>query len=189
VDVLSQRFDSYDVPGESIPSQACYDTCLNAWGEETAPAVDAGGITHSFLREPSGRIVQFDPPGAVYGSSPYSINAEGVIIGIFMDGVSNEHGYSRSRDRSFTAFDVPGAAGAEPSTNNAFGEITGDYFDPSNVYHGFLRNRRGDIITFDIPGAGTDPGEGTFSQGLNDLGTVTGPYCDAVTCHGFVWHR
>ena len=152
----------------------------------TAPYVDAGGILHSYLREPSGRIVKFDPPGAVNGSYPYAINAEGAIIGVFVDGVSNEHGFLRGQHGSFTTIDVPGAAGTEPATNNAAGEISGDYFDPGGVYHAFLRNRRGDIVTYDVPGAGTDPGEGTIPTGLNDCGTISGFYCDAVTCHGFV---
>jgi hypothetical protein len=141
------------------------------------------------LREPSGQIIKFDAPDAVNGTYPYSINAEGAIIGPFWDAVSNEHGFLRSRDGSLTTIDVPGAAGTEPGTINAGGEIVGDYLDPSGVYHGFLRNRRGDIITFDIPGAGTGPGEGTIPQPLNNGGTVAGLYCDAVTCHGFVWHR
>ena len=183
------KFTSYEIPGESIPSQACYSLCLNALGEVTAPYVDQGSILHGYLRKPSGQIINFDPPGAVNGTYPTSINPEGAIVGIFWDAVSTEHGFVRSRDGSFTTYDVPGAAGTEGYTNNALGEISGDYFDPSGVYHGFLRARGGDIITFDVPGAGTDPGEGTFPQGLNDRGAVPGFYCDAVTCHGFVRHR
>ena len=95
-----------------------------------------GGILHGYLRKPSGQIVKFDPPGAVNGTYPNSINPEGAIIGFFWDAVSTEHGFLRSRDGSFTTFDVPGAAGTEPATNNARGEIVGDYFDPSGVYHG-----------------------------------------------------
>ena len=39
----------------------------------------------------------------------------------------------------------------------------------------------GDVITFDVPGAlGTQP------SGINSAGVITGTYCDAVTCHGFL---
>ena len=113
------KFTSYDIPGEAIPSQACYVTCLNALGEVTAPYVDQGGILHGYLRKPSGQIVKFDAPGAVNGTYPLSINAEGAIIGPFWDTVSTEHGFLRSQDGSFTTIDVPGAAATEPATNNA----------------------------------------------------------------------
>jgi hypothetical protein len=46
------------------------------------------------------------------------------------------------------------------------------------------------IITFDAPGAGTGPGQGTFLQTnpgtINPAGAITGFYCDAINCHGFL---
>jgi hypothetical protein len=43
------------------------------------------------------------------------------------------------------------------------------------------------IITFDAPGAGTGSGQGTFSQGVSDLGITYGYYIDGSgVAHGFL---
>ena len=43
------------------------------------------------------------------------------------------------------------------------------------------------IITFDAPGAGTGSGQGTFSQGISDLGITYGYYIDGNgVAHGFL---
>jgi hypothetical protein len=43
------------------------------------------------------------------------------------------------------------------------------------------------ITTFDAPGAGTDPGQGTYPNGINSLGAIVGWYVDASNVnHGFV---
>jgi len=43
------------------------------------------------------------------------------------------------------------------------------------------RDRRATIITFDAPGA-----VATFPFAINPAGAITGYYCDAITCHGFL---
>ena len=42
------------------------------------------------------------------------------------------------------------------------------------------------ITTFDAPGAGTGALQGTRALAINPSGTITGFYCDAVGCHGFL---
>jgi hypothetical protein len=43
------------------------------------------------------------------------------------------------------------------------------------------------LTTFDAPGAGTSAGQGTYPQGINVAGSITGVYFDANTAyHGFV---
>lgn len=42
------------------------------------------------------------------------------------------------------------------------------------------------LIKFDVAGAGTGSGQGTLPFAISPNGTVTGFYCDAVTCHGFL---
>src|SRR5207253_6770055 len=43
------------------------------------------------------------------------------------------------------------------------------------------------ITTFDAPGAGTGPGQGTFANGMNALGAITGFTRDANNArHGFL---
>jgi hypothetical protein len=54
------------------------------------------------------------------------------------------------------------------------------------VCHGFLRAPDGKLTTFDAPGAGTGYGQGTWGYWINKSGAITGYYCDAITCHGFL---
>ena len=43
------------------------------------------------------------------------------------------------------------------------------------------------ITTFDAPGAGTSSGQGTFGEGINPAGAITGFYLDAdFIQHGFL---
>jgi uncharacterized membrane protein len=72
---------------------------------------------------------------------------------------------------------------------NNFGAITGSYLDANNVFHGFIRSPGGKFTTFDSPGADTTAGDfnGTFPNGINDAGAITGSYADASGgSHGFV---
>jgi hypothetical protein len=98
-------------------------------------------------------------------------------------------------------FDAPGA-GATPGSFqgtgcysdcsvliNNFGAITGTYFDANNVFHGFIRSPEGKFTTFDAPEADTTAGDfnGTFPNGINDAGAITGFYADASGgTHGFL---
>ena len=64
------KFTSYDIPGESLPSQGCYFTCINALGRHGSISSTQMVSLHGYLRKPSGQIVKFDPPGAVNGTYP-----------------------------------------------------------------------------------------------------------------------
>jgi hypothetical protein len=99
------------------------------------------------------------------------------------------------------AIDAPGA-GATPGSFqgtgcytdcsvliNNFGVVTGTYQDANSVFHGFVRSPDGKITPFDAPGADTTPGDGngTFPNGINDAGAITGFYLDASGgSHGFL---
>lgn len=72
---------------------------------------------------------------------------------------------------------------------NNFGVITGTYEDANSVFHGFVRSPEGKFTTFDSPGADTTSGDfnGTFANGINDAGVITGFYADpSGGSHGFV---
>ncbi len=72
---------------------------------------------------------------------------------------------------------------------NNFGAITGTYLDKNNVFHGFVRSPEGKFTTFEAPGADTTAGDfnGTFPNGINDAGAITGFYVDASGgSHGFL---
>jgi hypothetical protein len=72
-------------------------------------------------------------------------NAEGAIMGQYVDVNNAAHGFLRAIDGKITRFNAPGAGtgagqGTYPMTNNREGAISGFYVDANNVYHGFLRN-------------------------------------------------
>ena len=118
------------------------------------------------------------------------------LCGLGMAGAAN----AGDKPRIIT-FDAPGAgatAGSFEGTAcysdcsvliNNFGAITGTYEDANNVFHGFVRSPEGKFTTFDSPGADTTPGDfnGTFANGINDAGAITGFYSDASGgTHGFL---
>jgi hypothetical protein len=50
-------------------------------------------------------------------------------------------------------------------------------------------DHKGKIITFDAPGAGTEAGQGTFAQYINDPGLIAGYFVDSSgLSHGFLWY-
>lgn len=51
--------------------------------------------------------------------------------------------------------------------------MAGFYIDESGAYHGFLYSE-GKFTTIDAPGAPTDPGDGTYVGGINNLGELSG---------------
>jgi hypothetical protein len=102
----------------------------------------------------------------------------------------------RAQDARIITFDAPGADttpgdfnGTYPSAINAWGVITGAYQSADTVLHGFIRTPDGKFINFQAPGADTTPGSynGTYPNGINDLGAVTGAFWDVTgSSHGFV---
>lgn len=72
---------------------------------------------------------------------------------------------------------------------NDRGDITGYFLDKNKVFHGFLRSREGNFTLFEAPGADTKAGDenGTFPNGINEAGAITGEYVDAKNnSHGFL---
>jgi len=97
-----------------------------------------------------------------------------------------------AQEHCVISFDVPASNGfgTLPVGINVEGAIAGSYFsDAGYVSHGFVRTPDGHFTTFDAPGAGTaaNNSSGTFSMGINLLGTVAGYYNDAnLVSHGFL---
>lgn len=64
-----------------------------------------------------GDFVTFDVPGAgTTGTLPSSMNAEGEITGIYYDVNSVGHGFLRSKNGTFTTFDVTGLTSTSPTS-------------------------------------------------------------------------
>ena len=100
---------------------------------------DDAQTVQGFVRERDGKITILDAPCAGASTFPNSINAAGVITGIYY-GCGAAHGFVRDRDGKITTFDPPGSTYTMPTSINDAGAITGWYVDASSVTHGFLRS-------------------------------------------------
>jgi hypothetical protein len=195
------RFVQFDAPGAgTVQYTGTEAVSINSHGSITGYVVDSGYGTHGFLRNPDGKITDFDAPGAspvIGGTYPGSINDRGVIAGTSYDGYGVAHGFLRNPDGTFIVFDAPGVSpgtgnylGTSPQGINASGEIVGIYEGADFVAHGFLRSPDGRITIFDDPAEGVGSNQGTWSYGINDSGEVSGAVTDpAGGSHGFVRSR
>jgi hypothetical protein len=97
-----------------------------------------------------GTFVTFDAPGAVNGTSPFSINPAGAITGNYVDASSQTHGFLRESDGTFVTFDAPGDVnGTFPTSISALETITGYYVDANFFSHGFMLGSDHHVTTFD----------------------------------------
>lgn len=198
-------FTRFDAPGASSAAgsfDGTFPTSINDAGTITGNYIDSNDLTRGFLRSPAGEFTVFDVPGAGpvaasgYGTFPKGINDAGAVTGHYSDVRNVIHGFVRTPNGRFTAFDAPGASsiaafgfGTFPESINDAGAITGRYTDAMGLYHGFLRGPGGEFATFDAPGASTvaGAGNGTLPRSINAAGAITGHYADAqAVIHGFV---
>jgi hypothetical protein len=133
----------------------------------------------------------------------WAINLWGTVVGNYLNLTDDQsvvlhyHAFARAPNGVITLFDPPGSTNTEIPTDTAIndaGAITGDYWactaDLARCsVHGFVRMSSGKYTIIDVPGAGPDgySGQGTFPQGINDRGEVSGFYADVNSVyHGFV---
>ena len=71
----------------------------NDFGAIAGFYVDSGNAAHGFVRNPFGKITEFDPPGAGTGAGQGTtiqyINAWGAISGWYSDSNNVNHGFLR----------------------------------------------------------------------------------------------
>jgi hypothetical protein len=186
-------FTSFDVPGAVFYINVTFvgspGSSLNPSGEATGGYNDANGFLHGFVRDNHGAITTFDPPDAVNGTFPLSINAAGEVTGYYVD-AKFAHGFLRDANGHLTVFDAPGAGTVTtacffgltyPQGINAGGKITGQYYDPQCRPHGFLRERNGAFTVVDVPNS-----LGTFPSTINEGGQIAGNVVGAIGGNGFI---
>ena len=188
--------------GGTGPGQGTRVTGLNALGAVSGSVRDANGFDLPFVRDPDGTFFTINFPN-FGGGDGQAINLWGAMVGQYLDlrdpnspEFLHFHGFIRSPNGAFTKFDPPGSTMTEIPTAaiNDFGAVTGDYWvcstDLSSCsVHGFIRTPNGKYTVIDVPGAGPDgyAGGGTYPQGINNLGEVSGFYVDVNSVfHGFV---
>jgi hypothetical protein len=175
---------------------------LNALGAVAGMYRDANDFDHPYVRDANGTFTTISFPNLL-GGNAWAINLWGTVVGNFLNLTDDQsvllhyHGFVRARNGAITLFDPPGSTMTEIPTAAAIndaGAITGDYWvcsaDLSRCsVHGFVRMPNGKYTVIDVPGAGPDgySFQGTFPQGINDLGEVSGFYADVNSVfHGFV---
>ena len=165
------KFRSVDVPGADFS---------DAWDFNDGTVVGimgSPGVTQGFyFRGNSYHILQFSFAPI---TNLYSINASGQMVGRYIDGAEEQHGFLYDGTK-FTAIDPPGSTRTDALAINDSGHIVGDYVDAENVQHGFLFNGR--VFTnVDFPGA-----IATLAYGINTSGEIVGVYYDSAGAHGFL---
>jgi hypothetical protein len=185
------RFVTVDPPGSNGQD---YLTSILPDGTTAGSFTDASGVSHGFVRSPSGPITTVDFPGAA-STFLTGINTLGVLAGTFLDSAGAQHGFVRSPAGTFRQIDVPGAdpstgAGSEFGTglgtavasSTTDGTVVGDWGDANAVSRGFLLTSDGHRTDLDAPGAttGEDPLSkeegGTIAIRMNHSGAVVGSY-------------
>jgi hypothetical protein len=197
----SGTITNFEAPGAS----GTLAFSINTDGATAGYYFDASHVYHGFVRSADGTITSFDAPGAgtnestvvAQGTFALRINADGVIVGYYVDASDGYHGFVRSADGTITTLNAPGAGtgtssatgyslGTKALSINDDGVIAGYYIDASEVYHGFMVSASGTITTFNAPGAGTTAATGTFPVSINDNGVIVGYYSDPNDVyHGF----
>jgi YD repeat-containing protein len=134
-------------------------------------------------------FVSFDAPdagtGSEQGTTPLTVNQNGVIAGYYVDSAGATHGFVRLGNGQITEFDAVGLVGTSPSSISQSGQIVGTgrrvtRFNTS--VHGFGRSPSGHFFAIDVPGAGA-----TYPMSINDSGQVAGQYFDVTgVYHGFL---
>ena len=158
---------------------------INDAGTITGYFFDVSPKVRSFVRDHKGTVTIFDAPNVCMtsnGTVATGINSAGVIVGSFTDaGCTHFHGFLRSPDGAFSAFDIPGADDTDIQAINRHGTTAGTYTVGKNIL-GFVRSRKGAVTTFLPPGATS-----LAPTAINAEGEVTGFYPDANRLnHGFL---
>lgn len=145
---------------------------LNNQGVVVGYYIDAHGDEVGYIQS-GGESTTYDFPGQSR-TILTGINDGQQIVGVWIDGDENDHGFLLSRKGTSTPIAFPGAASTRPEDINRHGQIVGSYRGADHIRHGFLFEK-GVYQTLDFPGA-----IDTIPTGINDQGVIVGKYNDFV---------
>jgi len=130
-----------------------------------------------------------DVPGATL-TNAQGINAQGDIVGFYVDSGGQQHGFLRSGG-VYRTIDYPNGHAILARGINDAGDIVGTYQRPGETggvpVHGFLLTRRGGLLAVDYPGH-----LNTIPQRILNDGTILGCYHDTDTMgtmHGMMFQQ
>jgi len=171
----------------SIPYGYSTDVfAVNNFGSTTGTySVNLRGRLHEYARDAKGKIEYLDPPKSTYAEGQFAgINNLDQVTGDFADNAGT-HGFVAALFGPLTLFDVPGAAETFGGVINDAGVSAGIYYPPPTLHptHSYVRDQFGNITAFDPP----DSVQGTYAEGINTSGQISGIYVDAnYGYHGFI---
>lgn len=136
-------------------------------------------VSQGFLLPKGGSPITFGVVGL--NTYPQAVNDSDTVVGVYLDGSGNYHGFQWGNTGLLTTFDFPGAVSTHAEGINNAGTISGYFTDASGKTHGFF----GPLGLFKEYHLAGNPN--TLPRGINDFGTVTGSYADGKgVLHGFV---
>jgi len=128
-------FSQIDFPGAA----ATYLYGINARGDIVGEwdSDIFGTIVHGFVLT-KGQFITIDVPfaGASY-TQANDINAQGSIVGTWIDGDGVPHGFL-AEGAKFTSIDYPGSVGTTEWGINSAGQMVGNWFDSDGNTHGWV---------------------------------------------------
>lgn len=133
-----------------------------------------------FMRGADGTFTAVQVPGFPM-SAPYGINDVGSIVGTYVDGIGQYHGfYYDGPSGTWTALNVIGATHTEARGLNNVGQIVGLWWsaNPTQV-HGFVWDGA-TFTNIDFPRSPGGPMLNTRANAINDYGVVVGDVADSA---------
>lgn len=149
--VKSGVFHQIKIPGFLTTNVSAFG--VNANGDVVGRFV-ANGAAFGFLLH-NGKLTILSFPGAQAGTTPTSINDQGVVVGNFSLAPGDTGHAFMWKDGVFSNITPPGSSTAAASKISNTGVVVGSYFSPSDgMRHGFVL-RNGTYTTIDIAGTQT----------------------------------
>jgi uncharacterized membrane protein len=128
-------FSEVDFPGSGDTFVGGNNARGDFVGEyDSGPTATVG---HGFVFS-KGQFTTFDVPVAGAQLTQLdAINANGQILGVYIDAGGNEHGFLLV-GATFTSFDYPGATLTSAWGINSSGQIVGNHYGSDGIAHGYL---------------------------------------------------
>jgi len=129
------RFTQVDFPGSGDTFVGGINARGNLVGEyDSGPTATVG---HGFVFS-KGQFTSFDVPAAGSTLTQLNdINANGQILGVYIDADGAEHGFLQV-GATFTTIDYPGATLTSAWGINSAGQIVGNHYGSDGIAHGYL---------------------------------------------------
>lgn len=180
--VQAAQFTTIDAPGAGTGSgQGTVAYAINSTGTIAGYYEDGSGNVFAFILA-NGSFTTFGVNGGQ--ALAYGINDKGDVSGTYFDTNSGTwRAFLRTPSGKFKTFDPANDNGSgifDPGINRA-STIVGDYTGTDSAYHSFFREKGGTPTSFDAPGA-----TNTLAGGINNGGTISGPYQDSNGYHGYL---